>query len=82
MATHGTPTPQVLVPQQKNKNCVLRLGPFDGAITLRQNQSQESGLESEHCQLEIYLYCWFSHDVTKFQTSEPLILLRFYFHDE
>ena len=25
--------------------------------------------------------CWFSHDVTKFQTSELLILLRFYFHD-
>ena len=24
--------------------------------------------------------CWFSHDVTKFQTSELLILLRFYFH--
>ena len=27
------------------------------------------------------LYCWFSHDVTKFRTSELLILLRFYFHD-
>ena len=26
-------------------------------------------------------YCWFSHDVTKLQTSELLILLRFYFHD-
>ena len=26
-------------------------------------------------------YCWFSHDITKFQTSELLILLRFYFHD-
>ena len=26
-------------------------------------------------------YCWFSHDVTKFQTSELLILLGFYFHD-
>ena len=26
-------------------------------------------------------YCWFSHDVTKFQTSELLILLRFYFHN-
>ena len=26
-------------------------------------------------------YCRFSHDVTKFQTSELLILLRFYFHD-
>ena len=26
-------------------------------------------------------YCWFSHDVTKFQTSELLILLRFYLHD-
>ena len=25
--------------------------------------------------------CWFSHDVTKFQTLELLILLRFYFHD-
>ena len=25
--------------------------------------------------------CWFSHDVTKFQTSELLILFRFYFHD-
>ena len=25
--------------------------------------------------------CWFSHDVVKFQTSEPLILPRFYFHD-
>ena len=27
------------------------------------------------------IYCWLSHDVTKFQTSELLILLRFYFHD-
>ena len=27
------------------------------------------------------IYCWFSHEVTKFQTSELLILLRFYFHD-
>ena len=26
-------------------------------------------------------YCWFSHDVTKFQTSELFILPRFYFHD-
>ena len=26
-------------------------------------------------------YCWFSHDVTKIQTSALLILLRFYFHD-
>ena len=25
--------------------------------------------------------CWFSHDVTKFRSSELLILLRFYFHD-
>ena len=25
--------------------------------------------------------CWFSHDVTKFQTLELLILLRFYFQD-
>ena len=27
------------------------------------------------------IYRWFSHDVTKFQTSELLILLRFYFLD-
>ena len=27
-------------------------------------------------------YCWFSDDVTKFQTSELLIRLRFFFHDE
>ena len=26
-------------------------------------------------------YCRFSHDVTKFQTSELLILMWFYFHD-
>ena len=26
-------------------------------------------------------YCWFSHDVTKVQTLELLIFLRFYFHD-
>ena len=31
--------------------------------------------------LPVQRYCWFSHDVTKFQTSELLILLRFYFHD-
>ena len=29
----------------------------------------------------VFHYCWFSHDVTKFQTSELLILLRFYLHD-
>ena len=27
------------------------------------------------------LYCWFSHDATKIQTSKLLILLIFYFHD-
>ena len=26
-------------------------------------------------------YCWFSHDVTKLQTTKLSILLRFYFHD-
>ena len=30
--------------------------------------------ENENC-------CWFSHDVTKFHTSELLILQRFYLHD-
>ena len=25
-------------------------------------------------------YCWFSHDVTKIQTTKLSILLRFYFH--
>ena len=25
-------------------------------------------------------YCWFSHDVTKIQTTILSILLRFYFH--
>ena len=28
------------------------------------------------------VFCWFSHDVTKLQTSELLILLKCYFHDE
>ena len=36
-------------------------------------------LAYEECQ-EWTTYCWFSHDVTKFQTSEILILLKFYFH--
>ena len=27
-------------------------------------------------------YCWFSHDVTKIQTTKLSILLRFYFHDD
>ena len=31
--------------------------------------------------MTVVKYCWFSHDVTKFLTSELLILLRFYFHD-
>ena len=26
-------------------------------------------------------YCWFSHDVTKIQTTKLSILLKFYFHD-
>ena len=26
-------------------------------------------------------YCWFSHDVTKIQTTKLSILPRFYFHD-
>ena len=30
---------------------------------------------------QTFVNCWFSHDVTKFQTSELLILLRFYSHD-
>ena len=28
----------------------------------------------------IFTYCWFSHDVTKIQTTKLSILLRFYFH--
>ena len=28
-----------------------------------------------------YFYCWFSHDVTKIQTTKLSILPRFYFHD-
>ena len=27
------------------------------------------------------MYCWFSHDVTKIQTTKLSILPRFYFHD-
>ena len=29
----------------------------------------------------LVLYRWFSHDVTKIQTTKLSILLRFYFHD-
>ena len=30
---------------------------------------------------EVYkLYCWFSHEVTKIQTTKLSMLLRFYFH--
>ena len=29
----------------------------------------------------IYLFCWFSHDVTKIQTKKLSTLPRFYFHD-
>ena len=28
----------------------------------------------------IFIYCWFSRDVTKIQTTKLSILLRFYFH--
>ena len=35
---------------------------------------------SEAC-LFNYTYCWFSHDVTKIQSSEVMVLLRFYFHE-
>ena len=34
-----------------------------------------------HVAERLFSNCWFSPDVTKFQTSELLILLRFYFHD-
>ena len=27
------------------------------------------------------IYCWFSYDVTKIQTTKLSILLRYYFHD-
>ena len=30
--------------------------------------------------IDLSLYCWFSHDVTKSQTMKLSILLRFYFH--
>ena len=30
--------------------------------------------------LNLNVYCWFSHDVTKIQTTKLSILLRFYFH--
>ena len=29
----------------------------------------------------MFMYCQFSHDVTKIQTTKLLILLIFYFHD-
>ena len=29
----------------------------------------------------VYIYAWFSHDVTKMQTKKLSILPRFYFHD-
>ena len=28
-----------------------------------------------------YIYCWFSHDVTKIQTKNLSIVPRFYFHE-
>ena len=31
--------------------------------------------------IDISPYCWFSHDVTKIQTTKLSILPRFYFHD-
>ena len=30
--------------------------------------------------VNVSTYCWFSHDVTKIQTTKLSILLRFYFH--
>ena len=30
--------------------------------------------------IKSFKYCWFSHDVTKIQTTKVSILLRFYFH--
>ena len=49
------------------------------AICLIQFRNSLTG--SFWCQVCKVFYCWFSRDVTKFQTSELLILLRFYFHD-
>ena len=41
--------------------------------------------DCDYLKLLVYSFrltsCWFSHDVTKFQTLELLIFLRFYFHD-
>ena len=31
--------------------------------------------------LQLFFYCWFSHDVTKIQTTKLSMLSRFYFHD-
>ena len=47
-------------------------------IPLEDNLIEISAKNSENHKLRIN--CWFSHDVTKFQTSEILILLKFYFH--
>ena len=42
------------------------------------DQNPEKAKTNDNC---VTNYCWFSHDVTKFQSSELLILPRFYFHD-
>ena len=47
-----------------------------------ETEAQEYSKKPQVRTFAIYTpYCWFSHDVTNFQTSELLILLRFYFHD-
>ena len=54
---------------------------FDNVMTKFIVNSRTDALKTDVKLFFMITNCWFSHDVTKFQTSELLILLRFYFHD-
>ena len=77
---------------EKQIQVVARAGFEPGTAGLRVQHSDHSAtlprVNKSHLFLFFYIfvpnpgeiYCWFSHDVTKIQTSKPLILLIFYFH--
>ena len=60
-----------LIEKNNKRSCFSKTLAFNSEASTK----QVAAINKEDCN------CWFSHDVTKFQTSELLMLLRFYFHD-
>ena len=82
---HALKTAPVLRVQNRSaKKCHTLLSTvFSGVLTLQKTYDCMSAKIIISREVwEKHSYCWFSHDVTKIQTTKLSILPKFYFHDK